>query len=308
MKLRELDEQRPAKQTARVFESYFQQQVQFDKVDRRAARQMLGRVRNLLAEHRAQPAFHHSEKNPAYLKLVMLEQGLVSRLGEQTPAPAAAAAPTSATPAAATSANQTPQQAAALQAKQIADRKKSVQDQIKQKQEELRALQQELSSPTTQAMTESRLLKSRIRILESEVQQAQVVLAAQDMVDKMQGMIEDVTSMQFKDLPALVDQIKNEVGQEQSTQFNADATAALGGLVQNLQASKTQLESAVGVVTGQPPAVATMAGDASGIPGTEPDLAAPALPEPEAGAEPAPELDAELDEPAPAQSLGRTRR
>jgi hypothetical protein len=302
MKLRELDEQQPAKQTARVFESYFQQQVQFDKVNHVAARQMLSRVRSLLAEHRAQPAFHYSEKNSAYLKLVMLEQGLVSRLSEQTPAPAAATtAPAGTVPAAAPS-NQTPQQAAALQTKQIADRKKAVQDQIKQKQEELRALQKELSSPTPQAMTESRLLKSRIRILESEVQQAQVVLAAQDMVDKMQGMIEDVTSMQFKDLPALVDQIKNEVGQDQSIQFNADATAALGGLVQNLQASKTQLESAVGVVTGQPPAVAAMAGDAAaGIPGTE-----PVMPEPELAAEP--ELDVEPDRPAPAQSLGRTRR
>jgi hypothetical protein len=84
----------------------------------------------------------------------------------------------------------------------------------------------------------------------SEVQQAQVVLAAQDMVDKMQKMLEEITSLQFKDLPALVDSIKNEVGQPQSAQFNADATAALSGLVQNLQAGKQQMEAALGVVTG----------------------------------------------------------
>lgn len=84
----------------------------------------------------------------------------------------------------------------------------------------------------------------------SEVQQAQVVLAAQDMVDKMQKMLEEITSLQFKDLPALVDSIKNEVGQPQSAQFNADATAALSGLVQNLQAGKQQMEVALGVVTG----------------------------------------------------------
>jgi hypothetical protein len=305
MKLRELDEQRPAKQTARVFESYFQQQVQFDKVDHGTARQMLARVRNLLVEHRTQPAFHHSEKNPAYLKLVIMEQGLVSRLSEQTPAPAASSgAAAVAAPAVAAASNQTPQQAAALQAKQIADRKKAVQDQIKRKQEELRALQKELSSPTPQTVTESRLVQSRIRILESEVQQAQVILAAQDMVDKIQDMVEDVTSMQFKDLPALADQIKNEVGVEQSTQFNADATAALSSLVQNLQASKVQMESALGVVTGQPPAAAVMAGDDTAIPGAEADL--PALPEP--AAEPELDLDAELDEPTPAQSLGRSRR
>ena len=85
----------------------------------------------------------------------------------------------------------------------------------------------------------------------SEVQQAQVVLAAQDMVDKMQKMLEEVSAMQFKDLPALVDSIKNEVGQQQATQFNSDATAALTGLMQNLQAGKQQMDAALGVVTGQ---------------------------------------------------------
>jgi len=85
----------------------------------------------------------------------------------------------------------------------------------------------------------------------SEVQQAQVVLAAQDMVDKMQKMLEEITALQFKDLPALVDSIKNEVGAQQATQFNADATAALSGLVQNLQGGKQQMEAALGVVTGE---------------------------------------------------------
>jgi len=85
----------------------------------------------------------------------------------------------------------------------------------------------------------------------SEVQQAQVVLAAQDMVDKMQKMLEEITALQFKDLPALVDSIKNEVGAQQAAQFNADATAALSGLVQNLQGGKQQMEAALGVVTGE---------------------------------------------------------
>ena len=54
------------------------------------------------------------------------------------------------------------------------------------------------------------------RLQESEVQQAQVVLAAQDMVDSVQGMLEDVSEMQFKELPALVDSIRNQVGTAQA--------------------------------------------------------------------------------------------
>jgi hypothetical protein len=123
------------------------------------------------------------------------------------------------------------------------------------------------------------------------------------MVDQVQKMIEQVTSMQFKDLPALVDQIKNEVGINQAQQFNADATAALAGLTQNLQGSKGQLETALGVVTGQAPA----------IPGQE--LAAPVadldaeLPPTEGGEE---ELDLDLDveeEPTDLETtLGRGKR
>jgi hypothetical protein len=103
------------------------------------------------------------------------------------------------------------------------------------------------------AMSESRRQR-RLREA-SEIQQAQVVLAAQDMVDQVQKMSEQVSAMQFKDLPALVDQIKNEVGVDQATQFNGDASAALSGLLQNLGGAKQQLEAALGVVTGQAPQV-----------------------------------------------------
>jgi hypothetical protein len=146
------------------------------------------------------------------------------------------------------------------------------------------------------------MAESRRRLKESEVQQAQVVLASQDMVDQVQKMIEQVTSMQFKDLPALVDQIKNEVGVDQAQQFNADATAALAGLTQNLQGSKGQLETALGVVTGQAPAVP---GEQLATPVADMNTELP----PEAGEE---ELDLDLDveeEPSSLETtLGRGKR
>ena len=239
MKLQDLAQPQQSKQTAKVFESYFGKNIAFDRMTRNQANNMLGRVRNLLGEHRRQPAFHQSEQNPAYMQLVVMEQGLTSRLKE---------------------------------------------------------------------LREG-----------SEVQQAQVVLAAQDMVDKMQKMLEEITAIQFKDLPALVDSIKNEVGQQQATQFNADATAALSGLVQNLQGGKQQMEAALGVVTGQAaaPMDAGMGADlgAGGEAGAAADLAA-AGDDLSAGADDldaaAAEAGADLEEPAGAEGseadLGRGRR
>jgi hypothetical protein len=162
--------------------------------------------------------------------------------------------------------------------------------------------------------TENRLRNAFRTLKESEVQQAQVVLAAQDMVDKMQSMLEDTTEMQFKELPALVDSIRNQIGIEQATQFNTDATAALQGLVQNLQGAKVQLETALGVVTGQPaPLDTSMA--ASGMPGAAPPGAEMGA---EMGADIGADVGAEMDadigadletgaEP-PKAALGRARR
>lgn len=231
MKLQELGAPRKTEQTAKVFESYFGQELAFDAISPSQARHMLAKVRGLLAEQRRTHSFHHSERNPAYLKLVMMEHGLAARLREA----------------------------------------------------------------------------ARRRLSESEVQQAQVVLAAQDIVDQMQKMIEQVTSLQFKDLPALVEQIKNEVGVDQAAQFNNDATAALAGLVQNLQASKQQMEGAVGVVTGQ---------GAANIPGMDADMGADVGAELDSGMEPdmggqdeTSDLEASLTGAEPPKgALGRAKR
>jgi len=207
-------------------------------------------------------------------------------------------------------ATQSRAQSAALASAQQAERKKAIQAQIQVKEKEIADLRQAMNNPAMVAAMENRKHNRLYRRLqESEIQQAQVVLAAQDMVDRVQKMLEDVTSMQFKDLPALCDQVKNEVGVEQSVQFNADANAALGGLVQNLQASKLQLEQALGVVTGQgggvPPAMDALGG--AGLP-DDGQMAAP-----EMDAElPADDLEADLDIDAnletPPAALGRGRR
>ena len=280
MKLQELAVKRPTQQIAKVFESHYGQRIPFDSMNLSQARTMLGRVRKLVNEHRANRDFHQSERNPAYIKLMMMEQALSQRLFEE--------------------------EVVAIDVNDPA--MKAIQTKIKNKQvlnpDEQKKANAILAMQTSENNTGG-FLK------ESEVQQAQVVLAAQDMVDKMQKMIEDTTSLQFKELPALVDSIKNQVGVEQAAQFNNDATAALAGLVQNLQNSKLQMEQALGVVTGQAAAPvapgaeagaelgAELGADAGAELGAEDDLDAIAT-------DAADDMDPELG--APMASLGRERR
>ena len=297
MKLQDLAILPQTKQIAKVFESYFGKSITFESISKRQANAMLGKVRGLISEHRGTPAYHGSEKSSAYLKLVMMEQVLTKKIREEFPATAGGGVGTGAADA-----NKAKQEINKIQDPKLkAAMTKTAAGQ------NLTPDEQEIVKATAlQAVTaESRRRLGR-QLSESEVQQAQVILASQDMVDQVQKMIEQVTSLQFKDLPALVDQIRNEIGYEQATQFNADATAALGGMVQNLQGSKAQLEGAMGTVTGQAPVV-------PGV--TDVDAELPVDPMADAGDELDLDIDAEIDdeevdaEEEPVKtSLGRGRR
>jgi len=105
MKLNELAATSPTKQAAKVFESYFGGSIKFERLTGRQAQSMLTRVRGLIAEHRRTPAFHHSEQNPTYLKLVVMERALTAKVmevGEPVAATAAAANPAGPEPTIAT--------------------------------------------------------------------------------------------------------------------------------------------------------------------------------------------------------------
>jgi len=327
MKLQELSATKPSKQIAKVFESYFGSRIPFNQLTSKQAAVMLEKVQGVLREHRSTVARHHSEKNPKYLQLVMMEQALVGRLKEAM-APVAGTSGTGAVGGAAppggtgSAAPATPQAAVAGGKPAVAgavakDPKLAAALKKSSVGQSLTPEEQKLVAGAAMMQAESRLRRFMKRLNESEVQQAQVVLAAQDMVDKMQGMLEDVSELQFKELPALVDSIKNQVGVDQASQFNADATAALTGLLQNIQGAKQQLDAALGVVTGQAPSGAAAAGamgadiaaGAADMNAAAGDMAAAGAAGADMGADAA--LDtaaAEAGAEAPAAALGRAKR
>lgn len=275
MNLHELDALRPTQQIARTIENQLGKSIDFDRMDRRQARHMLSRVQDLLREHRQSTQRHVSERDPGYLNLMILERGLKARIREQD-------------------------QPMAIdvndpKTKQTLDKAARGQNLNHDEVKTVAAV------ATMKTMNKESRIDQRRRLREqSELQQAQVVLASQDMIDRIQGMLEDVSEMQFKDLPALTDSIKQDMGMDQASQFQAQATAALNTLLQALQAGKGEMESAQGVLTGQPMTV----------PGQGDAMAQPAMQLPPSSQMPAPEPAAE-PEPEPVTdvaALGRERR
>jgi Xaa-Pro aminopeptidase len=309
MKLQELDTLKQQDKAEQVLENRLGHSVSFDNLSLYESRHMLMRVRGLLNEHRSSTAFHSSERNPAYLRLLMIESGLKGRLKEVAPVvpgqPAATVAGTM--PATGTVAAKPGQPATApvnlKDPKLVAATKKAQSGQTLNPQE--KEMMAAAGAAAVAMQKESRLGRRRLR--ESELQSAQVVLAAQDMIDRIQKMLEEVSEMQFKDLPALTDSIKNDMGIDQATQFQSASAAALTQLLQSLQQGKTQMEVAQGTLTGQAPVVPGQdaVGAAPGI-DSDPDMDAELDLDVDADIEPAD--DEEEPTPLGGAGLGRERR
>ena len=97
--------------------------------------------------------------------------------------------------------------------------------------------------------------KMKTKVRESaELEQAEVMLAAQELVDGLQKMVEDLAGMQVQKLMPIVDAMKEQLGFEQAEAYNASAEAALGGLLNSAKAAKGELENATLVARGEQPA------------------------------------------------------
>jgi len=89
------------------------------------------------------------------------------------------------------------------------------------------------------------------QINEADVEEAQVTLAAQDVVDRIQKMYEDTAEMQYKDLPNLAQMMKQELGINQTQAYYDATNTAISTLVTALEQAKTDLESAMAPITGE---------------------------------------------------------
>ena len=137
----------------------------------------------------------------------------------------------------------------------------------------------------------------RIVFENEEVEKSQVVLAAQDMVDQVQKMLEDVGQMQVKELPALVSSIESEIGVNESQTYNDAVSVQLDTLSASLKEASTSLKNALNGLTGQAVDAAFDAGADLGMDADMddemPDLGGPeGLDAPEMPAPEAPELPA----------------
>jgi len=236
MKLTEFN-MKPTLVAKKALKEHFNTTLNVERLGLYDTTKMLRKVKGLMSEMKSRESFA-TESNPAYMKLMFMEQALVHRYGELKAMP---------------------------------------------------------------------MYNQRIVVENEEVEKSQVVLAANEMIDEMQKMIENVSDMLVKELPAVVDGVNAEIGTNEGEQFNSQVSEALTQLQAALTTSKSSLQSALGVITGQG------GGFEDGMMGgaEEPEMGADDLglgdeESPEMGDE-GPELPEEPEE-EPASNIGRSTR
>jgi hypothetical protein len=99
-------------------------------------------------------------------------------------------------------------------------------------------------------------IRPRLVVENEEVEKSQVILAAQDMVDSIQKMLEDVGQMQVKELPALVSSIESEMDVQKAQEFNDSVGQQLTTLSEALKASFDGVKGSLNSLTGMEGAAA----------------------------------------------------
>lgn len=88
-------------------------------------------------------------------------------------------------------------------------------------------------------------------LTESEIAKSGAILAAKDIVDSFQDMLEDISKMQNEQLPALLDTIRDQIGQPQADAFKGTVTPLLQELVGQMQQARETADAAARVLAGE---------------------------------------------------------
>jgi rubrerythrin len=140
-------------------------------------------------------------------------------------------------------------------------------------------------------------LNSEQGLFESEMGRSEAVLAAKDIVDSIQDMLEKISKVQNEQVPALIDTIRDQIGSEQAEQFKSAISPTLTELYTALSTARESSDTAVRVLSGEQVADTAMSMGGDDL-GAEPGA--------DLGAAPESDLDSDLGAPPEADGFDAT--
>jgi hypothetical protein len=115
------------------------------------------------------------------------------------------------------------------------------------------------------------------KVTEGEIQQAQSIVTAKTMVDRVGRWIEELSGMENDTLLTLGDQIRDEMGQEQAKAFLSAVAPAIQQALENLKTTRETLATGMRTLTGEEQPAEIIGAEPAAAPAD--DLAGPAEPD-----------------------------
>lgn len=130
-------------------------------------------------------------------------------------------------------------------------------------------------------------IQENVKLVEGAEDEAELIMAAKDMLGKVTSWMEDTAEMQTQSMLELADSIRDEMGSEKSEKFTGMIQPALEQLYKNMEEVRKTMINSVGLLTGQYSG-GEMVGDPDDSDMSEPD-------EPLPGGDLDADMDADLD-------------
>lgn len=88
-------------------------------------------------------------------------------------------------------------------------------------------------------------------LMEGELGKSEAILAAKDMVDSLQDMVEKISKMQVEQLPALIDTIRDQMGPQNADQFKSSMGQLLTDLASTLAQARETADTSARQLAGE---------------------------------------------------------
>jgi hypothetical protein len=95
------------------------------------------------------------------------------------------------------------------------------------------------------------MVQKETAVKEGIENQSELILAAKDMMDKVTGYLEELASMKTEGMLELSDRIRDEMGADKADAFTQKIKPALDSAEQTLTNTRTELDQAVRILTGE---------------------------------------------------------
>lgn len=240
MELKDIGNRRTHQQVNKLIESRFGFKIDFAHMTPAKATKMINFINESMRQLKESTAIHKATQDPRYMEMQLVKESLNKYMKDYKPsnAPGKKSAPKLA-PVKHTSKSA------------ISEMSRGKNYQMISRAVELASQGKAVPSKYMEGFVPLLKKLSERKLMEGEMGKSEVILAAKDMVDTLQDMIEDLSRMVNEELPPLVDSIRDQVGSEQADSFNSAANQALTALLDSVKSSRESLDAGARQLAGE---------------------------------------------------------